>query len=90
MKKDRIIALIKTAMRLTFLYALISSFVICSTYAKEADAQGVLDRRVAFSAKRTTIKELIAALEEQAGVKFIYSSSAIKADRKLKLNRHAK
>lgn len=85
MKKDRIIALIKTAMRLTFLYALISSFVICSTYAKEADAQGVLDRRVAFSAKRTTIKELISALEEQAGVKFIYSSSAIKADRKLKL-----
>src|SRR5690606_22607076 len=85
MKKDRIIALIKIAMRLTFLYALITSLVICSTYAAEADAQGLLKKRVAFPAKRTTIKELISTLEGQAGVKFIYSSSAIKADRKLKV-----
>ncbi|PPL02442.1 TonB-linked outer membrane protein, SusC/RagA family [Parapedobacter indicus] len=84
MKKDRIIALTKTAMRLTFLYALITSIVVFSTHAKEADAQGVLDKRIELSAKRVTIKQMIASLENQSGAHFIYSSSAIKADRKIK------
>jgi len=85
MKKDRIIALTKTAMRLTFLYALITSIVVFSTHAKEADAQGVLDKRIELSAKRVTIKQMIASLEDQSGAHFIYSSSAIKADRKIKI-----
>src|SRR5690606_29237333 len=85
MKKERIIALTKTAMRLTFLYALITSIVVFSTHAKEADAQGVLDKRIELSAKRVTIKQMIATLEEQSGVPFIYSSSTIRADRKIKM-----
>ncbi|SEK57563.1 TonB-linked outer membrane protein, SusC/RagA family [Parapedobacter koreensis] len=85
MKKERIIALTKTAMRLTFLYALITLTVAFATHAKEADAQGVLDKKIAFSAKRITIKEMIEVLESQSEVHFIYSSSAIKANRKIKI-----
>jgi TonB-linked outer membrane protein, SusC/RagA family len=87
MKKERIIALTITAMRLTFLYALITSVVVCSTYAKEADAQGVLDKRITFSAKGLTIREIITALEKQTGAHFIYSSSAIRANRKIRTTR---
>lgn len=85
MKKDRIIALTKTAMRLTFLYALITSIVVFTSHATEVDAQGALDKRVEVAGKRTTIKELIATLEEQSGAHFIYSSSAIKTNRKIKI-----
>src|SRR5690606_30670336 len=73
MKKDRIIALTKTAMRLTFLYVLITSVVVLTGHATEVDAQGALDKKVEVSGKRTTVKELIAALEEQSGAHFIYS-----------------
>src|SRR5690606_29090032 len=85
MKKDRIIALTKTAMRLTFLYVLITSIVVFTSHATEADAQGALDKRIELSGKRTTIKELITMLEEQSGSHFIYSSSAIKTNRKIKI-----
>ncbi len=85
MKKDRIIALTKTAMRLTFLYALITSIVVFTSHATEVDAQGALDKRVELAGKRTTIKELITMLEEQSGAHFIYSSSAIKTNRKIKI-----
>src|SRR5690606_29022299 len=85
MKKDRIIALTKTAMRLTFLYALITSIVVFTSHATEADAQGALDKRIELSGKRTTIKELITTFEKQSGAHFIYSSSAIKTNRKIKV-----
>src|SRR5690606_17393824 len=85
MKKDRIIALTKTAMRLTFLYVLITSIVVFTSHATEVDAQGALDKRIELSGKRTTIKELITTLEEQSGANFIYSSSTIKTNRKIKV-----
>ncbi len=85
MKKDRIIALTKTAMRLTFLYALITLIIVFTSHATEVDAQGALDKRVELSGKRTTIKELITTLEKQSGAHFIYSSSAIKTNRKIKV-----
>ncbi len=85
MKKERIIALIITAMRLTFLYAFITSVVVLSAYANDADAQGALDKRITFSAQRISIKDMIRELESQSQVHFIYSSSTIKADRKIKI-----
>src|SRR5690606_38342512 len=61
------------------------SVVVLTGHATEVDAQGALDKKVEVSGKRTTVKELIAALEEQSGAHFIYSSSAIKTHRKIKL-----
>ncbi len=87
MKKERIIALTITAMRLTFLYALITSIVVFSSYAEDADAQGALDKRIAFSAQRISVKDMIKELENQSEVHFIYSASTIKADRKIKIAR---
>src|SRR5690606_33527426 len=65
--------------------ALITSIVVFTSHATEVDAQGALDKRIELSGKRTTIKELITMLEEQSGAHFIYSSSAIKTNRKIKL-----
>ena len=84
MKKDRIIALTKTAMRLTFLYVLITSVVVLTSHATEVDAQGALEKKVALSGKRTTVEKLISVLEEQSGANFIYSSSAIRTNRVIK------
>lgn len=84
MKNERIIALTRIAMRLTFLYALVALTVGFTAHANEADAQGVLDKRMTFSAKRATIKEAIESLERQTDARFIYSSSAIRADRRIR------
>lgn len=86
MKKDRIIALTKTAMRFTFLYVFITSIIIFTSHATEVDAQGSLEKKVELAGRRTTIKELITTLEEQTGAHFIYSASAIKANRKVKVH----
>lgn len=72
-------------MRLTFLYAFMTTIVGLSAYATGADAQGTLDKRVTFSAQQVSIKNMISALEHQSQVRFIYSSSTIRADRKVRV-----
>lgn len=86
MKKERIIALTITAMRLSFLYAFVTLVAAMSAYAHKADAQGALDKKITFSAQRTTIADMITKLELQTDAQFIYSSSTIKADRKIKIS----
>src|SRR5690606_33686977 len=83
MKKERIIALTLTAMRLTFLYAFLTTVVGLSAYATGADAQGTLNKKITFSAQQVSIKNMISAIERQSKVRFIYSSSTIRANRKV-------
>lgn len=72
-------------MKLSFLYAFVTLVAAMSAYAHNADAQGALDKKITFSAQRITIADMITKLELQSEAQFIYSSSAIKADRKIKV-----
>jgi TonB-linked SusC/RagA family outer membrane protein len=82
MKKKRFVAFIIIAMRITIVQiALIASFV-CSVYANTTAAQ-ILDKPISIKAQNTEIKTIIAEVKQQIGIKFIFSTDLIKADRKI-------
>ena len=83
MKKERIIAITKTAMRISFIHALLISIGTLSTYAHTAEAQGALKRTINITNSSTTIKSFLEDLERQSNVKFVYSPSGIKANRQI-------
>lgn len=85
MKKKRFVALIKTAMKVTFTQALFAIILTCSSYAKNAAGQGVLNKEVSLSVSQKEIKQVLKEVQNQTDVKFIYSPSAIKADRKISM-----
>lgn len=86
MKKKRFVALIKTAMRVTFTQGFIAIILTCSAYAKSADAQGVLNKEISLTIKQGEIKQALNEIQKQTNAKFIYSPSAIKADRRVSMN----
>jgi len=90
MKKERIIALTKTAMRITFIHALLISVGTLTTYAHTAEAQGALKKNVIIRKSVITVKSLLKDLESQSNVKFIYSPSAIRADRQINVLENSK
>ncbi|QNL49151.1 TonB-dependent receptor [Olivibacter sp. SDN3] len=81
MKKERITALITTAMRISFIHALLISIGTFSSYANSAEAQGVLKKNVHITATKMSLKNLLQQVESQSQVKFVYSPSAIGAHR---------
>lgn len=81
MKKERIIALTKIAMRISFIHALLISVGTLSTYAHTADAQGALNKTISITKKRMTLKNFLENLESQSQVKFVYSPSILKSHR---------
>ncbi|MGK9125662.1 TonB-dependent receptor [Olivibacter sp. SA151] len=81
MKKERIIALTKTAMRISFIQALLISVGTLSAYAHTAEAQGALKKTISITKKRMTLKNFLENLETQSQVKFVYSPSILKSHR---------
>jgi TonB-linked SusC/RagA family outer membrane protein len=59
-------------MRITLIQALITSFTIVFGYALDTSGQGVLDRKVTLEVENATIKNVLSALEQKAGVSFTY------------------
>jgi len=89
MKKKQLVATILLAMRITILQiALITTFA-CSLYANHTTAQDILDKPVTISADNLAVHKLIAKVRQQTGVKFIYSSNTLAADRKVSCNTNA-
>lgn len=81
MKKERIIALTKTAMRITFIHALLISVGTLTTYANTAEAQGALKKTISITKKKMTLRSFLESLEAQSQAKFIYSPSLLKIHR---------
>ncbi len=61
--------------------------VVCCgfAYAHSSNGQNVLDRNVSLQAENTRFKGVLTQIEEQAHVRFIYSSSAIDVRQKVSL-----
>ncbi|WP_316752254.1 TonB-dependent receptor [Pedobacter gandavensis] len=58
----------------------------CSTFAKTAEAQGVLNKEISINITEGKIKQILKEIQSLTQVKFIYSPSAIKSERTTSLN----
>ncbi len=83
MKKKQLVATIRFAMRLTFVYAAVSVIFTYSVFANSLAAQGILDKSVSLSVENVTLQKVISHVQKQTGVKFIYSPDAINASQKV-------
>lgn len=90
MKKKAIIALAKTAMRITLTqlcFLFVFSYV---SFATDGKAQGVLDAEISIKANQKEIKTILSNLQQNYSIPFIYSPDAIQADRKMSLDLQSK
>lgn len=87
MKKRKLIhPLIKQIMRITVIQSLLICIGISLGYAKEGHSQDLLDRSISIRIENAEIKTVLAQIEQQAKVEFIYSSNSIGAHRKISIN----
>jgi TonB-linked SusC/RagA family outer membrane protein len=78
MKKHlKSISVAYAAMRLLLVQLLIISIVVGNSFANEIHAQDLLQQKVSLNVKQKEIKEVLSALEEKVGVKFVYSSRTL-------------
>ncbi|MDJ1484746.1 TonB-dependent receptor [Cytophagaceae bacterium YF14B1] len=63
------------------------AFVFASfSYAHEIKAQDVLDRSISLKMENTDLRKVLSSIEDQTGVKFVYSRKTIKADRPVSIH----
>lgn len=86
MKKKRLTALTYAAMRITFLPIILTAICSFSLYAKEVNAQSILEKTVTVSVSNKEIKKVLTSITEQTGVKFTYSSDRIDLYQKISVN----
>lgn len=63
-------------------------WLLCSgiSFAHDGRAQDLLNKSVTINVEETGLRHVLAELEKQADIRFVYSSKAIKADRKISIN----
>ncbi len=84
-KKLRIPSRIRKMMKVT-VHQLLLVFVCCGVaYAHRTNGQNILERNVSIQAENARFKAILSQIEEQAEVRFIYSSSAIDVRQRLNL-----
>jgi TonB-linked SusC/RagA family outer membrane protein len=79
--RQRLVASIMFAMRLTIAPIIVSILFVSSLYAKEANAQTVLQKTFSVAAENKQIRKIIQDIQQQTNVKFTFSSNAINAER---------
>lgn len=80
-KKQRMVAAIKIAMRITIFQVAFTALFACSLNAKEANSQDVLEKSFNLTVDNTPLKKVITEIQRQTKVKFTFSSNAINAER---------
>lgn len=82
MKKKRFVAYLKTTMRITITQIFLFALFTCAGIAKTVDAQKILNQQVSLNLNQAEIKDVLKQIQQQIHVVFVYSPSAIQADRK--------
>ncbi len=85
MKKKQLVAAILLVMNVTIVQLTLAFIFTFSLYAKETSGQEILDKKISMSAKNMQLRKIISKLQDQTGVKFLYSPNTIRADRKISL-----
>lgn len=65
---------------------IIAALLSTISMARVSEAQEVLNNRVTIQMQNQDVRKVLTTIEEQAKVKFLYSSSLIKAERKISVN----
>jgi len=85
MKKERLLYAIAFCMKLIATQLLLSAAFTFAAFAKEADAQGILDKPVTLTVQNEEVKNVITEIKRKAEVEFIYSSNTIQTSRKVSI-----
>jgi TonB-linked SusC/RagA family outer membrane protein len=83
MKKN---LLILSIMRISITQMMLAIFFAGLTYATEAPGQELLEKPLTIQLHEKPLKSILSIIESQISVKFIYSSKAIRADRRTSLD----
>ena len=73
-------------MKISFTQVLLVVFFAASSYAHESKAQEFLNKSISLKVADTEVRGVLTQLEQLADVKFVYSTSAIQAKRKITLS----
>ncbi|QNK62162.1 TonB-dependent receptor [Pedobacter sp. PAMC26386] len=83
MKKKRFVALIKTAMRISMTQIFLGFLFTCTSFAKNVTGQEILNKEISIQINQGQIKQILAEIQLLTKVNFVYSSTMIKAQRKI-------
>ncbi|WP_343670276.1 TonB-dependent receptor [Chitinophaga sp.] len=87
MKNKQLVALMLLAMKVTAVQIALSVILVYSVYAATpSKAQTMLDKKVTLNADKKELKKIIADIQGQTGVRFIFSASAIGTERIISFN----
>lgn len=84
--KQRLVASICFAMRITIAQIALILISISSLYANEVNSQEVLSRKFTLHMENKPLSTVIAEIQKQTGVAFTYSVNAINANRQFSIN----
>jgi TonB-linked SusC/RagA family outer membrane protein len=73
-------------MRISFTQMCMCLLFLSITYAKSLSAQELLEKRISLKVDQKSIKSVLAEIENEVQVKFVYSPAAIEASRKVSVN----
>ncbi|MCD0486628.1 TonB-dependent receptor [Pedobacter sp. MC2016-14] len=80
--KSKFISIAIYAMKFSIYQLIVITVCTCGAIAKNAEAQGLLDKKVSLKAEQQNIKTIIEMVEQLTEVKFVYSTKSINAFRK--------
>lgn len=84
--KQRLVAALRIAMRISFIQLVLTALFTCSLYAGEVNGQGVLDKSFNLRVDHSPLHEILSEIQKQTRVKFTFSSNAINANRTMSLH----
>lgn len=73
-------------MRISISQTFLVILFTCSTFAKNVEAQGILNKEISISITEGKIKQILKEIQNQTNVKFVYSPSLIKSERTTSVN----
>lgn len=73
-------------MKITLGQVFIAIMLTSISYASTSRAQAVLDKQISITLNNTSLENALKSIEQQAGVKFVYSKSMIKISQQVTLN----
>lgn len=83
MKKKQLLALILLVMRITIIQITLAAVFTCTLMANTTSGQSILDKPVTITVENQEISKVIAIMQKQTGIRFIYSSNALQTNRKI-------
>ncbi|SKC45649.1 SusC/RagA family TonB-linked outer membrane protein [Ohtaekwangia koreensis] len=85
MKKQRLVVSLKTAVRTLIVQPVTAVLILYIACVNPVAAQ-ILDQRISVSTDETEIREILDIIHEKAGIKFVYSSTAVPVEQKASLH----